>query len=173
MRRFRLDQRGVSAVEFALLAPVMIAFYFGVAEFCQVYIAQKRIAHTASIVADMIAQTDRMSTGEIDDIFGVGQIVIKPYSGTTLKMRVSSVTRDPNGVAKVDWSRGDNMAARNAGDTITIPAGLIENGESVIVSESNYGYSSPVGFIIKSTLPLRSTFYLRPRRVDKVICTDC
>ncbi|MDP2765777.1 MAG: pilus assembly protein, partial [Brevundimonas sp.] len=41
-RRLSGDERGVSAVEFAMLAPVLIAFYFGMAEFCQGFMAQKR-----------------------------------------------------------------------------------------------------------------------------------
>ena len=32
LTRLRGDRRGVSAVEFALIAPVIIVFYFGLAE---------------------------------------------------------------------------------------------------------------------------------------------
>ena len=31
-----------------MLAPVMIFFYFGLAEFCQGYMAQKRASHSAA-----------------------------------------------------------------------------------------------------------------------------
>ena len=54
--RLGRDERGVSAVEFAMLAPVLIGFYFGMAEFCQGFMAQKRMGHVTSMVADLVAR---------------------------------------------------------------------------------------------------------------------
>ena len=39
LHRLGRDRRGVSAVEFALIAPAMIAFYFGLAEITQALLA--------------------------------------------------------------------------------------------------------------------------------------
>ena len=173
LTRLRGDRRGVSAVEFALLAPVMIAFYFGLAEFCQGYMAQKRMGHSASMVADLIAQTDVVRRAEIDDIFAVGGLIMKPFAATTLAQRVSSVTRDNNGVARVDWSRGAAMTALANGATVTVPAGLIANGESVIMSEATYDYASPIDYLMPPITRFSQIFYLRPRRVETVGCSDC
>ena len=71
LHRLRKDRRGISAVEFALIAPVMIVFYFGLAEFCQGYMSQKRLSHTASAVADLVAQSESVTTDNLDDIFAI------------------------------------------------------------------------------------------------------
>ena len=42
-RRFLGDRRGVSAIEFAFIAPVMILMYFGVAELTQGMMAERRM----------------------------------------------------------------------------------------------------------------------------------
>lgn len=173
LTRLRGDRRGVSAVEFALLAPIMIAFYFGLAEFCQGFMAQKRMGHSASMVADLVAQTDVVVKDEIADIFAVGVLIMKPFEATTLAQRVSSVTRDNNGVAKVDWSQGNGMTALTNGATVTVPAGLIANGESVIMSEATYDYASPVDYLMPPITRFSQIFYLRPRRVETVGCADC
>jgi Flp pilus assembly protein TadG len=152
-RRLTKDSRGLSAVEFALLAPVMIAFYFGLAEFCQGYMAQKRMGHVSAMVADLVSQTDVVTPEEVDDIFDIGQLIMKPFSATPLKQRVSSLTRDDKGVVRVDWSKGD---------------GLIDNGESVIMSEATYDYDSPVDYLMPAVTKFSSTYYLRPRNVEKV-----
>ncbi len=167
------DRRGVSAVEFAMIAPLMIGFYLAMAEFCQAYIAQKRMGHGAAMVADLVSQTDVVTAAEVQDIFGVGDLVMKPFSSTTLKQRVSSVTRDVNGIAKVDWSQADGMTALAKGATVTIPQGLIANGESVIMSESSYDYNSPVDYVLAPITQFNQSFYLRPRRVETVGCADC
>jgi Flp pilus assembly protein TadG len=44
LNRWRRDRRGVSAVEFAFIAPVLILFYFGVAELCSALLAWSRNA---------------------------------------------------------------------------------------------------------------------------------
>ena len=170
--RLRGDLRGVSAVEFALLAPVMIAFYFGLAEFCQGYMAQKRMGHASAVVADLVAQSDAITSTEASDIFKVADLVMQPFSSSPLKQRASSLTRDSYGVVRVDWSQGSGMTERSTGSTVTIPDGLIENGESVIMTEVTYDYDSPVDYLMPSITRFSQTYYLRPRTVDKVGYTN-
>jgi len=178
MMRFRLfsrlagDERGVSAVEFAMLAPVLIAFYFGMAEFCQGFMAQKRMGHASAMVADLVAQEETVSTATLDDIFDIGGLIMKPFPTVGLKQRVSSVTRT-SGVARVDWSRGDGMTPRAVNSTITLPTDLIIDGESVIVSEATYDYDSPVDYFMPGITQFSHIYYLRPRTVDKTLCSGC
>ncbi len=166
------DDRGVSAVEFAMLAPVLIAFYFGMAEFCQGFMAQKRMGHVSAMVADLVAQEESVGTANLDDIFEIGGLIMKPFSTASLQQRVSSVTRT-SGVARVDWSRGDGMAPRAVNSTITLPTDLIANGESVIVSEATYDYDSPVDYFMPGITRFSHIYYLRPRTVDKTLCSNC
>lgn len=166
------DERGVSAVEFALIAPVMIAFYFGMAEFCQGYMAQKRMGHVSAMVADLVAQEETVATTNLDDIFQIGGLIMKPFSTAPLQQRVSSVTQTA-GVARVTWSRGRGMTARAVNETMVLPAGLIANGESIIVSEATYDYDSPVDYLMPTVTRFSHIYYLRPRTVDNVTCTNC
>jgi Flp pilus assembly protein TadG len=167
-RKLGSDRRGVSAVEFAMLAPVMIFFYFGLAEFCQGYMAQKRASHSAAMVADLIAQQERITAGEIDDIFEVGELIMAPFTADGMSLRVSSARRIDAGTVRIDWSRGSGMTARPTGSTITVPAGLIAIGESVVMSESLYDYDSPVDYMMPGITTFSHTFYLRPRTVERV-----
>jgi Flp pilus assembly protein TadG len=173
LTRLRRDRRGVSAVEFALLAPLMILFYFGVAEFCQGYMAQKRLGHTASAVGDLVAQTDIITKSQLDDVMGVGALIMKPFDTTALTTRISSVTRDDKGVAKVKWSRASGVLPRATDEVVTIPTGVIDNGQSLIMAETTYNYASPIHYLMPEVTKFSSVFYLRPRLVDAVPCTDC
>jgi Flp pilus assembly protein TadG len=170
--RLRGDDRGVSAVEFAMLAPVLIAFYFGMAEFCQGFMAQKRMGHVAATVADLVAQQETVSRSNLDDVFEIGGLIMKPFATSALKQRVSSVTRT-SGVARVDWSRGSGMTARTVNSTITLPTDLIVNGESIIVSEATYDYDSPIDYFMPGITRFSHIYYLRPRTVDKTLCSNC
>lgn len=171
LSRFGVDERGVAAVEFALIAPLLITLYAGLAEMCQAYMAQKRTGHVASQIADIVAQTDVVTRDEIADVFAIGALVLNPFPSTPLTMRVTAVTRGSDGVARVAWSRGQGMTARSG--TVPVPAGLIANGESIILSEANYAYRSPLATFLPGTTNFASTYYLRPRLVDQVGCSDC
>jgi Flp pilus assembly protein TadG len=171
LKRFRQDQSGISAVEFAFLAPVMILLYFGMAEVCQAYMAQKRMSHVTSMVADLTAQAQSVTRNDLTDIFNIGNQIMEPFSPSPLQTRVSSVTRDNNGVVRVDWSFGRGMTPRTG--TVTVPTGLINNGESLILSEAIYDYESPVDRYLPGITKLKRTYYLRPRVVDKVLCSNC
>lgn len=170
--RLRRDERGISAVEFAMIAPVMIFFYFGLAEFCQGYMAQKRMGHASAMVADLVAQEESVTAATVDDIFDIGGLIMKPFPVAALKQRVSSVMRT-DGVARVVWSRGDGMTSRTVGSTVTLPADLIADGESVVMSEATYDYDSPADYLMPAVTQFSHSYYLRPRTSVQTTCADC
>ena len=173
-KRLVRDQRGVSAVEFALIAPVMIFFYFGLAEFCQGYMAQKRMGHAAAMVGDLVSQsTSDITAEQVDDMFAIGNLILKPFPATSLNLRVTSVTRQVDDTVKVDWSKGRGLSALAKGAVVTIPADLIEDGESIVISESNYTYDSAAKYLVPNGITFNQKHYLRPRAVQKVSCADC
>jgi Flp pilus assembly protein TadG len=173
LRKLGRDRRGVSAVEFALIAPAMVASYFGMAEITQALLAERKAAHAASAIGDLVSQSSSVSSSDITDIFSIASTIMSPYSTTTLKMRVSSVTADSGGVAKVDWSSGSGLTALSTGSTVTgIPSGVISAGQSVVMSEVTYSYDSPVDMLMPNAVTFSRKFYLRPRKSDKVAKTS-
>jgi Flp pilus assembly protein TadG len=170
LRRLGDDRRGVSAVEFALIAPVMIAFYFGLCEFCQAYMAQQRMSHVSATVADLVTQTDTLDTAGMTDIFAVGPMVMEPYASTTLKQRVTHMTMDAGGNLSIDWTSLSGMDP--ATPRPTLPAGLIDPGESIVMAEATYDYDSPVDYMLPAVTQFSKVYFLRPRRSDKVIWSN-
>lgn len=179
-RRFRRDRRGVSAVEFALIAPIMILLYFGLAELCQALIAERKASHVASAVGDLTAQSESVTSAaagsgptSLVDIFNIGKSIMAPYDNSTLQIRVSSVTSNVSAVPKVDWSVGyGGYAALSKQSTPTLPMTLAA-GDSIVMAEVKYSYNSGIGYALPKVQDFTEVFYLRPRRSDKVTCADC
>lgn len=174
--RFWRDRRGVSAVEFALIAPVMLVIYFGLVELCQGYMADRRASHTASIVADLVAQSDATSVKDLTSVFAIGEMIMRPFPANELSIRVSSVTMDANGVGRVVWSRGNAkvLFARAPNSPVNdLPPGLIENGESLILGETEFIYTTAFAQVIKTPIVFKRSYYLRPRTQDRIACADC
>jgi Flp pilus assembly protein TadG len=184
---FRRDHRGVSAVEFALIAPVLILIYMGLAELSQAMTAQRRVSHAASAVGDLVAQTDKITNSDMNDIFAAAATIMIPFPTDRLSLRVTSVTGDKNGNGVVDWSSvpttaQDDLPAAAAKDMVPtcttatlpgvlcVPTGLITAlGDNVVVAESSYTYEALVKYVLKDGLKFNEKFYMRPRKSSVVV----
>jgi Flp pilus assembly protein TadG len=173
LKRFLRDTAGLAAIEFAFIGPVLITMYFGVAELTQALLAQRRTAHAASTIGDLVAQGTSIQASNFTDLWTVGTTILSPFSTTTLKMRVTSVVADATGKTTVAWSEGSGLTPYVKNAAITIPTSVVTASKGVIMSEVQYSYTSPVGYILQSAIPLNSTYYLRPRLSDTVTCSDC
>ena len=171
--RLPRDEKGVSAVEFAFIAPVLILAYFGVAELCGAMLAERKASHTASAIGDLVAQVSTIHDTDIANIFAIGGIIMSPDPTTTLGMRVTSVQASAGGVTTVGWSDASGtMTAATPGAGITIPANLIGASQSIIKSDVTYTYNVPVAYLLPSAFTYNYTYYLRPRITDPITRTS-
>jgi Flp pilus assembly protein TadG len=169
LRRAGSDQRGAAAIECALLAPVAILLACGFAERTMAMMAERRAAHAASVVADLVSQSDRVTSAQMADIFTIGDAILNPFPAAPLKLRVSSITADANGVPRVTWSQGHGLGALAGGTQVSgFPSTLLAAGDSVIQADVQYAYVSPLQMTLPNALTFSDTFYLRPRRSASV-----
>ncbi len=176
LRRLPRDQGGATAIEFALIAPIMILLYFGLVEFSQGFMAQRRASHAASVVSDLIAQSEQTSRAGIDAVFAVGGLIMRPFPASELSVRASSIAVDANGKATVEWSHGNGkaLAPLQRDDPITdLPSDVVEKEQTIIMGETEYVYQSPFAAVLPKPVTLSRRYFLRPRTVDRVVCTDC
>src|SRR5512138_82157 len=91
--RSRDDENGVSAVEFAMLLPLMITLYLGSIEVTQAVSADRKMTLVAGTIGDLVAQTQNscISTTEVTAVFEAGKAVLYPYDANLLKAVVTSV----------------------------------------------------------------------------------
>src|SRR5438309_10822995 len=113
----RTDQRGIAAVEFALILPFMLTLYLGIVELSKGYMASQRMTLVARTLADLVAQQQQLQTGGttnitdsiMSNIFGASAAIMVPYSTTKLTMTVSQVLLSHKSAgtccqAKTDWT---------------------------------------------------------------------
>jgi Flp pilus assembly protein TadG len=162
-RRFARDRRGVSAVEFALLAPLMIGLYLGCAEISDGVGADRKVSLTTATVANLVAQDSSITNAEITNILNASTAIIAPYSANNLKITVSCLNIDSTGRVTVEWSDTRNGTARAVGSAVTIPSALAVPNSHLIFSEVSYTYTPTVGYTITGTLNLSDTMFMTPR----------
>jgi len=169
-RRWRSDRRGLAAIEFAMIFPVMVGMYMGAVEVSQVLTLNRKITTITAATSDLVAQEKIIDDDKIADIFTAASSMIVPYDDLPISIVVTSVVAHPtNGSTTVDWSDAHNGSPRTPGQNITIPAGLVGNGETVIFTEVTYQYDSIIGHFVADGFTIDDEFYAKPRRTLKII----
>jgi Flp pilus assembly protein TadG len=161
LARVARDQRGVSAVEFALLAPLLIALYLGVSEISDGIGADRKVSLTAAALANLSAQVSSISSSDMTNILDASSAIIAPYASSRLKMTVTCININASKVASVKWSVTRGGTA-NSG-TITIPTALAVASSQLILAEVSYSYTPTVAYKISGTLTLSDKMYMSPR----------
>jgi Flp pilus assembly protein TadG len=168
LERLRKDQRGVSAVEFAMLLPLMLTLYLGTVEISQGIGADRKVTLTARTVADLVSQVASINNNDMANSLNAAAAVMLPFPSSNLKVVVSSVKIDAQGKATIDWSDTLNGSARAKGSTVTLPAALNVPNSSLIWSEVQYTYTPVIGHVVTGALTLKDQMFMRPRVSDYV-----
>jgi Flp pilus assembly protein TadG len=176
LSRFTRDRRGVSAVEFAIIAPVMIGLYLGCVEVSDGVAADRKVSLVVDALANLPSEVTTISTANMTDILNAASSIMAPYSSSNLKATVSCLIIDKNGAVTVAWSAATtNGTARAAGSSVTIPAALAVPSSSLLFSEASYAYTPAVGYTISGTLTLSDKMYMAPRitppTYNNIACT--
>lgn len=173
-RAFALNVRGMVAVEFALIIPVMITIYFGTVETTNAMTASRRVTSVAQTAADLTAQAASVSTADMNDIFAASTAILTPFPTNVVKITVTSVVANASNATTVGWSKayGTGATALTTGNPVTLPAGLTTANTSVIMVQVVYTYTSPVSTFITGPITMTETAYLKPRRSISVAFTS-
>ncbi|MFN3835830.1 MAG: TadE/TadG family type IV pilus assembly protein [Glycocaulis sp.] len=164
LKLFGRDRRGVSAVEFALIAPLLILIYAGSVHVTLALSADRKLTGAASTVADLVAQNEMVDSAMLGDIFNAGRAVLQPFPAGTLAMRVTSIEADSDGTPQFVWSEGQGLPARSAGELPSLPAGVLLAGGGVVVVEARYPYETPFTGVKFGSFTFTETVHMRARR---------
>lgn len=172
LQRLVHDQRGVSAVEFALILPLMLTLYLGTVEVSDGVALDRKVMLSARSVADMVAQAATVSCSDTSDILTAATSITEPYDPTPLKVTVSELQIDPQLNVTVVWSDSKNVNPHSPGDVITtLPAGLKVANTYLIWGEVQYAYKPVIGYVLTGTFTLHEQIYMRPRQSASVTHT--
>jgi len=173
--RFTRSAAGLAAVEFALIAPIMILIFFGVVESSGALAASRKTLLASNTLADLVAQETQILKDDLDDLFVGMEDVIDPRD-IDVTFRVVSVTLDSvDGKVKVDWSydsTGAEPYAKGSEYAGGLDVALFDDTTSLVVAETAYNYFSPVSQKIIGPITFDKEASRWPRRTARVrYCT--
>lgn len=182
--RFKDEAKGVAAIEFAFIAPLMLIMYVGTMEISNAVSANRKLSRVSSTIGDLLTQASCFSDDKISDIIKVTDDIMYPHDNTVgIQLNGVQITA---GVPKVVWSRGYNGALALAADTVyDIPDKIKIDGNFLLAAKIEMGYSPAIGWIKPdgkssisiddSPINMSEEMFLRPRVGDdvKIDNTNC
>ena len=168
VRRCRTDERGASAVEFALIAPVLLLIFFGTVELSQGVAIDRKVTITARTLSDLVSQSTSINNTDMSNIFAAASSILTPYSVSPLGAKVAAVSIDGSGSATVTWSDGSNATPRAVGSAVTVPTALAVPNTQLILSEITYTFTPTGGNVVKTSISLSDYSYTRPRQSSSI-----
>jgi Flp pilus assembly protein TadG len=170
LRRFIRANKGLAALEFAILAPVMVLLLFGSVELVDMLGQNSRVQNLAASLADVVSRDTEISDDEMTGIWSAMDVLMFPEDAAPVRARITSIFIEDATTARVVWSEGRNgMAALPEDSTVTLPsAAMMIPGTSVIHAEVEFPYTSPLGLVVEGNITMSHDAYRRSRQVDPI-----
>lgn len=169
LRRLARDRRGSSAVEFAIIAPLMLGLYIGCVEISDGVAADRKVSLTAGALANLASQVQTIDAAAMSNIMNAATAIISPYSAGNLTTTLTCIKIDAAKSATVAWSSTVGGTAHSTGAAITVPSEISVASSSLVLSEVTYLYKPVTGYIpawshiAAAGITLSDKMYMSPR----------
>ena len=97
-------ERGAVAIEFALLAPLLLAALAGAVEFGDIAFADRRAAGAADSVA-RLANREHVSADDLDALQGIAEALVLRGRAQQVGLAISGLAIDDDGNVHEQWRR--------------------------------------------------------------------
>ncbi|MES5485274.1 pilus assembly protein [Bradyrhizobium sp. INPA03-11B] len=172
------DRRGLAAVEFAFIMPLMLVMFFGTVEFSSGVAVDRKVTLMARAASDLTSQATQVVDADLQNFFSASVGIMTPYDASPTKVTLSEIYVDNSNIAHIQWSKSGTIASgatqatvtassRSQGDIVTsvVPPALLVAGTYLIFSEVSYKYVPAVGYVMaKAGLTLSDVAFTRPRQ---------
>ena len=158
-RRFAASDKGVAALEFAIVLPVMVTMLIGMTEITLGVNMDRKLTLLSRSLGDLTSRTGALTSSDLTDVFQASTVVLQPYDGSKARMVVSSIKVTKNGSnyqGSVAWSCASGTGAATKATTVTysVPTGFQADGTYYIVAETILPYQPIFGRFFSGTVNL-------------------
>lgn len=181
LSRLGRERSGASAIEFAFLAPILIAIYVSSFEITTGYSVSQKTLKAAGSIADIVTRQNSVNKAFLSQMIDAAESTIAPSPAIDLKLKITGVTVDAAGNAKVLWSWNESGGKPyGKGTSVDVPTDLKKPNSFLVRSELSIDHTMLLFFGSPGALEHSSRnitisreFFYRQRLGSDVPCSDC
>ena len=166
--RFVASTRGVAAIEFAAILPVLLLLLLGSFDAGRIIAIYTKVRAATSTVDNVTNQYKTIHDSDMQQILGATSVVLSPYPSSPIIVVVSQIAINAAGRATVSWSDALNGTARSVGSSVTPPTGLATPNSTLIFGEVSYTYTPLFGYFLTGPITLSDNLYVTPRSTASI-----
>ncbi|CAN7304124.1 pilus assembly protein [Rhizobium sp. LjRoot98] len=173
------DRKGTGAIEFAIIAPLLIMAYIGCFEISVGFNVSRKVARASSTVADVLTQMPSVDKTTLEGMKAVANSVMSPFGMANYKLKMTGIKMTGPGVGKVAWSYDQAGTAPYKKDSVvTMPSDIsavdtfIVRSELVVPHEILL-FAPGLSASAVNSIDISSTAYFRQRVGAEITCGDC
>jgi Flp pilus assembly protein TadG len=183
-RRFVVSTRGVAAIEFAMVLPMLLLLFLGTIDAGRAIAVYMKLRSATYTLNSITNQYITIHDTDMQQILGATAVVLAPYPSAPVTVVISQLSVSSAGQATVSWSDTLNGTARSVHSTVTIPAALASPVPPnnvvtcaralptdpcyLILGEVNYTYTPMFGYFITGPIVLSDKLYVTPRLTPSI-----
>jgi Flp pilus assembly protein TadG len=170
-RRFGAAERGLAAIEFAMIAPVLVVMFLATFDGGRAIAAYMKMRSATYVLASITNQYATIAAVDMSEITGATAVVMAPYTSAPT-VTISQIQINASKVSKYEWSATLNGTAHSAGTTVSPapPSNMVVASTYLILAEVSYTYTPLFGFFgPKTGITFSDSLYVTPRGVSCIV----
>lgn len=165
------EERGVAAIEFAIIVPVVVMLLIGTATYFLIGREDYRSKRATYTAGDIVARQKSVTDAFLGNVKAMSER-IATTDARTIGLRVTSATR-VGALWVVSWSYATSpFTKRTLLDGVALSAPEMATGESLIIVETSVPYRPLFSAYGSTTRQHVNVSFARPRNVSVVLKTD-
>lgn len=170
LARFEQDRSGVAAVEFALIAPIMIMMYFGIAEVSHAIAIDRKVSHATNVAGDLATQVTELQTDDVKEVLVATLKVLAISDSQNVNIELASYDLDPSNnprlLGRVNLNSGSQPF--KPFDPAALDGRILSQDSGIVVARIAYDFEPLQLRFFDSNVNLRETFMFKPRQSEKI-----
>ena len=165
---FAANRDATSAIEFAMVLPVLMLLVFGGYQLNEAVSAYRKVTLTARTVADLTTQYTSMASSDVTTVLNASAQVMTPFNTANLTIILTEFTTDVTGKTTVTWSKSLNGTPLVVGSTVVLPANVAQLSTSLVLATTSYNFVPGVTYNLTGPYVMSSQIYMSPRATQSI-----
>jgi Flp pilus assembly protein TadG len=171
LAKYRRDERGIAAIEFAFIFPLMALLFFGSLDLIQFITFSRHLNGASAVVSDLVtANEGTVSAAQVSDYYNAAYIFLAPIPSAQVRVELYNFKSDNS----LRWQQNNGQgAACGAAPTGASVSSMTTDGNDVLVTRVCAEYKPFFGefygvLLGNAAIKMTKSMFERPRLSSKL-----